>query len=100
MRYDPLFEERVAKRAAKLRRSMGMPNYRSDLHDVTMDFVRETEKAICVSDGTLDDKGKRVDHWLPKSQIEYEFDNGRSTTERKLVTITAPEWLLKEKGLI
>lgn len=34
--------------------------------------------------------------WLPKSQVEVEHDGG----QERFVTVTLPEWLAKEKGLI
>jgi hypothetical protein len=51
---------------------------------------RETEKAVLVSD-TGDPKDAK---WLPLSQIEIEF--GKSD----VVTITLPEELAIEKGLV
>lgn len=58
------------------------------LYDASFRFVRETDKAICV---TQDDKNN---FWLPKSQIEYELkDNG-------IVEVTMPEWLAREKGVV
>lgn len=66
--------------------------FRSDLIEVACKIVRRTDKAVGVTDGTidmdLDGKDKIV--WLPKSQIEINDDG----------TITMPEWLAKEKGLI
>lgn len=59
------------------------------LIDVVCQFLFETDAAICITD---EDPAKKI--WLPKSQIEFEIDN------RNLVTITLPEWLATEKGLI
>ena len=63
------------------------------LHDISVEFVRESQKAVCYSDGT-----KEV--WIPKSicgengivQLEDEKDGS--------TTLTAPEWWLKERGLL
>lgn len=66
---------------------------RSDLHDVGVELVHETEKAWLVHDGTLVN-GELNKVWIPKSQAELD------KTTRPLFTLTAPEWLLKDKGLI
>lgn len=63
--------------------------YRSDLVDIGCMIVGETDKAIRVDDGA-------TRCWLPKSQIEFE----RSDLPNKLDTVTLPEWLAKDKGLI
>jgi len=55
---------------------------RSDLADVDVDLVHETDVAYLVAVGEW-----KV--WVPKSRCEY--DDG---------TLTAPKWLLLEKGLI
>lgn len=63
------------------------------LCDLTLYFRRETAAAICIS---KTDEFNSPQIWLPKSQIEYEFDRGSST----IVIVTLPEWLAREKGLI
>jgi hypothetical protein len=55
---------------------------RSDLHDIPIQLLAESEKAWKLSDGTQED-------WFPKSQCELDLDTK---------TLTAPEWLLKDKG--
>jgi hypothetical protein len=63
---------------------------KSDLADVEVCLHMITEKAYRVSlDG---DTGKSV--WVPKSQCELEQIGTTS------FNLTAPQWLLKEKGLI
>jgi hypothetical protein len=63
---------------------------RSDLIDLTVQLLHETDKAVRVTDSTPD-KGV----WLPKTQIEIEpADKGG------LHVVTLPEWLAEEKGLI
>lgn len=57
--------------------------------EMTADFVRETEKAILISDG--DNK-----IWLPKSQIDYELDEFKGV----VYLIDVPEWLAVDKGLV
>ena len=65
-----------------------------ELYDITVKLLHEThpestdQGAILVTD---DDETKV---WLPKSQCEFE-DHGDGTC-----TVTAKEWLLKDKGLL
>ena len=63
---------------------------KSDLIDVSMTKHAETAKAILVSD--TGDKDDAI--WLPKSQIEVD-DDGHGN-----VTVTLPEWLATDKGLV
>jgi len=67
-------------------------NGRSDLKDIQVQMRRETAKAW----GIADPNGSRDLIWLPKSQCELEPGEGPN----KMSTLTAPEWLLKERGLI
>ena len=72
-----------------------MPTDRDDkLVDVECVVRMRREKAIAVADGTMLDKGTRHERekyfWLPLSQCQ-ENDDG---------TVTMPEWLALEKGLI
>lgn len=60
---------------------------RSETFEITCELVAETPMAILVDDGD-------VEVWLPKSQIEFVLKHGG------LVEVTAPEWLLSDKGLI
>lgn len=53
----------------------------------------ETEKAILVFDGKLE-------CWLPKSQISYEAEKGGEALVGSAIVVTAPEWLLRDKGMI
>lgn len=63
---------------------------KSDLIDITVQLLRETEAAILVADADPEDAT-----WLPKSQVEIEpADNG------SLHVVTLPEWLALDKGLI
>jgi hypothetical protein len=63
---------------------------KSDLVDIAGYKRAETGKAILFTD--TGDEEDAV--WLPKSQIEMD-DNKDGT-----VTVTLPEWLAKDKGLI
>jgi len=51
----------------------------------------ETEKAILVVDGDNE-------YWLPKSQVSFEHDPNSPLQD--MIIVTAPEWLLKEKGML
>lgn len=64
---------------------------KSDLTDIAVIRHAETERAILVSEtGNKDDAV-----WLPKSQVEIENDGYKN-----FVTVTLPEWLAAEKGLV
>jgi len=60
-----------------------------DMIDIDVDLHHETDRAILVSESG--DKEDAV--WLPKSQIEIVSESG-------YLSITLPEWLALEKGLI
>lgn len=55
--------------------------------DICVEFLKESDRAIKVSDGC-------VEEWLPKPQIEYDGEEGDT------ITVTMPNWLALEKGLI
>ena len=63
---------------------------KSNVVDLDVQLLRETEKAILV---TLDVPDNGV--WLPKSQVEIhpELIEG-------ILPITVPEWLAQKNGLI
>lgn len=63
-----------------------------EIIDIAGCLHAETEKAILFSDTA--DKKDAV--WLPKSQVEFERDG----SQERFVTVTLPEWLAKDKGLI
>ncbi len=65
---------------------------RREIIDVAGVMFSETDKAILFGDTA--DRAKAV--WLPKSQVEVEHDGGQD----RFVTVTLPEWLAKDKGLI
>lgn len=64
---------------------------KSDLVDLTLIRVHETDKAVLVSE--TEDSDKEV--WLPKSQIEIE-----KTKKYNVIVVTMPEHLAHSKGLI
>jgi hypothetical protein len=75
--------------------------FKSDLHDMTLALHHQTEKAILVSE-TGDEK-KAV--WLPKSKVEFALTGKVVQAQvgaRKfpIVTVTLPEWLATDKGLV
>ena len=62
----------------------------ADLVDIDVQVLHETEKAALV---TVDVPDNGV--WLPKSQIELS-----ETGIGGIMTMTLPEWLALDKGLI
>lgn len=70
------------------------------LTDVSCTVRQIRDKAIAVADGTMTERdGREVEKWffLPLSQIEVdpaEYEVGDT------VTVTLPEWLATDKGLI
>lgn len=67
---------------------------RSDLIDIECEYRYATESAIAIYDGQLKD-GQEVWIWLPKSQIEFQ-----QHPPSLRITVTLPEWLAIEKGLV
>lgn len=63
---------------------------KSNIIDIDGAVEAETEKAVLFHDG---DKTKAV--WLARSQIEIS-----ETSVGGIVTVTLPEWLAMDKGLI
>lgn len=62
---------------------------RSDLIDISVTLVHQTERAVLV------DHGGKENVWVPKSLCEIERDaNGKTWT------LTLPEGVAQEKGLI
>lgn len=73
-----------------------MSRYRSDLVDLDVVVVRETEAAYGIDDGTQEGPRKAL-VWVPKSQSEIEYT---SEGRYRSATITMPRWLAEEKGLV
>lgn len=63
---------------------------RSDLIDVDVQVLHETAQAVLVTDGSPEEGV-----WFPKSQVELS-----ETGVGDIVTLTCPEWLARDKGLI
>lgn len=78
----------------------------SDLVDLTMCLHAESKRgqkeqgAIRVSSDGDDTKAQ----WLPKSQVEFYLTGRRQRSRQgpgvEIITVTLPEWLAKEKGLV
>lgn len=78
----------------------------SDLTDLTMCLHAESKKgqkdqgAIRVSSDGDDAKAQ----WLPKSQCEFALTGRRQRSQQgigvEVVTVTLPEWMAREKGLL
>lgn len=71
---------------------------------VTVSAVYQTETAAAVCVRETEDEGA-PDIWLPLSQVTVTpltraLFSGATPARGDLVEITAPEWLLLEKGLI
>ncbi len=64
---------------------------RSDLHDIRVIYQTETAAAVCIRE-TEDG----ADVWIPWSQCEV----GSPRYRGQVVTLTAPEAVLTEKGLL
>lgn len=70
------------------------------LTDIELIYLNKTDQAIKVTEGIKDSlTGKQIEYWLPISQIELDKDLDK-LARNDLVTVTLPEWLAKEKGLI
>lgn len=70
------------------------------LTDISVQVRQIRDKSIAVADGTMTERdGREVEQWffLPLSQIEVDPEDYASGDT---VTVTLPEWLATEKGLI
>ena len=68
-----------------------MSRYDAQRVEVSVEFVRRTDRAILVKDGGDEEL------WLPLSQVE---DFAEDAKPGDALDISLPEWLAKEKGLI
>lgn len=68
---------------------------KSTLVDIPCEKRAERDKSIAIWDGemetTVDGREREKWTWLPKSQVEFDEDAG---------TVTMPEWLAIERGLV
>lgn len=64
--------------------------------DIAVVVVHETPRAYLVADADTDGS---IEHWLPKSQTQIEWSKAR-TKRGRIATVTIPEWLAEEKGLM
>jgi len=58
-------------------------------------YVHQTSNAILVHDDS-----QQEDLWIPKSPIEYDFDEIDLASPGDIIELNIPEWLAEEKGLI
>ena len=65
-----------------------------DLVDFEVQIKHQTSQAILIFDPEDEDRIKTI--WLPRSQIEIEY---KDQSER-FATVTMPEWLAIEKGMV
>ena len=78
-----------------------MTSGKSDLVEVSLEYRKDSAsgQASAFFQGDYEDdragNGKEIWIWLPKSQIEVEKDS-----DGKTCTVTMPEWLAMDKGLI
>lgn len=65
---------------------------KSNLQDIEVIFQTGTQRAVCVRK----DETSKADVWIPLSQCEVDgvLERGR------VVTLTAPQSVLEEKGLV
>lgn len=63
---------------------------KSNLIDITLIKVHETDKAVLVKETEKSDPV-----WLPKSQIEIE-----TTKKAGIVMVTMPDYIAEDKGFI
>jgi len=61
------------------------------LIDISCHLQHQTERAVLISDDGDSDRAV----WVPLSQCEVE-----TTSNPSIVTVTLPEWLAVEKGLV
>jgi hypothetical protein len=67
---------------------------KSDLVDLNVEIKHQTAQAVLIFDPEDDERTKTI--WLPHSQIEIEYKD----QHKRFATVTMPEWLAIEKGLV
>ena len=68
---------------------------RSNLIDLTVIYQTRTGAAVCIRE-TEDSP----DIWLPLSEVEVYREDELPPARHDVVTLTGPEWLFTEKGLL
>jgi hypothetical protein len=71
---------------------------KSDLHDIKVIYQHHTDRAVCIRETE-----GGPDIWIPLATCEVEpdlADTFRRPQRGDIVTLTAPERVLNEKGLI
>lgn len=69
---------------------------KSDLIDIEVIFQTQTEKAVCVRS----DEASKEDIWIPKSLCQVDGHLREPPWRGDQVTLTAPQKVLEEKGLV
>jgi hypothetical protein len=65
----------------------------SEMVEITVDILRETDKAFLVSDGDNET-------WLAKSQIEYDFDKIDGEAPIENISLEVPLWIAEKEGFV
>lgn len=67
--------------------------YADEPVELSVKVLQTTELAILVTEEVKDEKGRQVNHWLPKSKVDsQDWEIG------KVHEITIPRWLFEAKG--
>lgn len=72
-----------------------MGKVKNSLQDIEVVYVSQTDRAWLVKP---DEAADAV--WVPKSQCQLEAEDGADPLPGDVVMLTAPSWILEEKGLV
>ena len=67
-------------------------SYKSDIVDLDLMYITQTEKGLCVRQSE-----EHETFWLPKSQIEFE---DKDYKRNQVIKVTIPEWLAEKHDLL
>ena len=70
-----------------------MSKFRDEADDYDLTYCGQSDAAWCFRTGEVTDE-ERV--WLPKSQV----DLGGPPVVGKVISVTIPNWLAEDKGLV
>ena len=62
----------------------------NETFEISLEVVHKTDKAVLVTEGLTNKHGKRIEVWLPLSQIEGDIEVG------KVCQINIPQWLIEK----
>lgn len=72
-----------------------MATKNKEIYDLSLQVLKLTEKGVLVTEGLTDpETGRQINHWLPRSQIEGDLEEG------KVCELQIPRWLVEEKGFV